>query len=96
MINVARGHGPTLNLTVSALGLFGEPVPSDRFPNRGSVPSGPCLPTSTRAVAGPITFELGAEVVLGHGMIDLRSFAKLVAARSLAINQSVSPNANGY
>jgi hypothetical protein len=40
---------------------------------------------STLAVAGPITFKLGAEVLLGHGMIALQSFAKLVAARSLAI-----------
>ena len=36
-----------------------------------------------RVVAGPITFQLGAEAVLGHG-IALHSFAYLVAARSLA------------
>jgi hypothetical protein len=34
-------------------------------------------------VAGPITFQLGADAVLGHG-IALHSLAKLVAARSLA------------
>ena len=34
VINVARGCGPTLNRTFSALGLFGKPVPSNRFPNR--------------------------------------------------------------
>jgi hypothetical protein len=34
VINVARGYGPTLNCTFSALGLFGEPVPPNRFPNR--------------------------------------------------------------
>lgn len=80
VINVARGYGPTLNRTFSALGRFGEPVSSYRFPNRGLVPSGPCLLNSTRVVAGPITFKLGAEVVLGHGMIDLRFFTNLVAA----------------
>jgi hypothetical protein len=34
VINVVRGYGPTLNRTFSALGFFGEPVSSDRFPNR--------------------------------------------------------------
>jgi hypothetical protein len=34
VINVVRGYGPTLNRTFSALGFLGEPVPSDRFPNR--------------------------------------------------------------
>jgi hypothetical protein len=34
MINVVRGYGPTLNRTFSTLGFLGEPVPSDRFPNR--------------------------------------------------------------
>jgi hypothetical protein len=34
VINVVRGYGPTLNRTFSSLGFLGEPVPSDRFPNR--------------------------------------------------------------
>ena len=34
VINVFRWYGPTLNRTFSALGFLGEPVPSDRFPNR--------------------------------------------------------------
>jgi hypothetical protein len=34
VINVVRWYGLTLNRTFSALGFFGEPVSSDRFPNR--------------------------------------------------------------
>jgi hypothetical protein len=34
VINVVCGYGPTFSCTFSTLGFFGEPVPSDRFPNR--------------------------------------------------------------
>jgi hypothetical protein len=33
VINVARSHGSTLNCTLTAQLLRGEPVPSDRLPN---------------------------------------------------------------
>jgi hypothetical protein len=33
VINVARSHGSTLNCTLTAQRLRGEPVPSDRLPN---------------------------------------------------------------
>lgn len=48
-----------MNRTVSALRLFGEPVPSDRFPNRRDLYQAAYAAQLDAFRAGPITFNLG-------------------------------------
>jgi len=68
----SRAPDEPQSLTGEALG---EPVPSDRFPNRRDLYQAAYAAQLDAFRAGPITFKLGAEVVLGHGMVGRRSFA---------------------